>query len=161
MSTRPSNVLVLVITAMVGAVWPAPAQAADDGVPYWASLRHREANMRVGPGEEYRVTFRYRREDLPLKVLRVMEGWRLVQDPDGSRGWMLARFLKRDRGAIVKGTQLAEMREAPDGSGRVLWRIEPGVSGRLGDCAQGWCRFEIAGRAGFVRQDVLWGAGKP
>lgn len=161
MSKRPINTLVLALAALAGAAAVAPARAADDGVPYWASLRHREANMRVGPGEEYRVTFRYRREDLPLKVLRVMEGWRLVEDPDGSRGWMLARFLKRDRGAIVRGAKLAEMREAPDGSGRVLWRIEPGVSGRLGDCGQGWCHLDVSGRAGFVRQDVLWGAGKP
>ena len=141
-----------------------PALAADDGVPYWASLRGREVNMRVGPGEDYRINFRYRREDLPMKVLRVMEGWRLVQDPDGSRGWMLARFLKRERGAIVQGvngTALIEMHEKADAASRLLWRLEPGVTGKLGDCAEGWCKFDVAGHAGYVRQDTLWGAGEP
>ena len=138
-----------------------PAAASDDDVPYWASLRGKDANMRVGPGEDYRINWLYHREDLPVKVLRTMEGWRLVQDPDGARGWMLARFLKRERGAIVTGKDLAEMHERPDPAARLLWRIEPGVTGRLGDCAAGWCRFDVAGRAGYVPEVSLWGAGAP
>ena len=139
----------------------AAAGAQDRKVPYWASLRGREVNMRVGPGEDYRINFRYRREHLPVKVLRVMDGWRLVEDPDGARGWMLARFLKPERGAIVKGPGLAEMREGGDASSRLLWRLEPGVTGVLGDCAAQWCRFEVSGQAGHVRQDAIWGAGSP
>ena len=141
----------------------APALAADDEeVPYWASLRASEVNLRVGPAETYRIAWVYRRPGLPMKVLRRMDGWRLVQDPDGARGWMLARFLKRDRGAIVKGRGLAQMREKGAGDARLLWQVEPGVSGRLGDCEEGWCRLEVdAGRAGFVPQDRLWGPGEP
>jgi SH3-like domain-containing protein len=74
----------------------APARAADnEDVPYWASLRANEVNLRVGPAETYRIAWVYRREGLPMKVLRRMDGWRLVEDPDGARGWMLARFLTR------------------------------------------------------------------
>lgn len=143
------------------------AAASDDGVPYWASLRAKQVNMRVGPGEDYRINYLYRREDLPMKVLRTMEGWRLVQDPDGARGWMLARFLKRERGAIVVAPKsggeggLAEMRDAGDPSARLLWRLEPGVTGKLGDCVAGWCRFAVGPRQGYVRQDALWGPGEP
>ena len=40
--------------------------------------------------------------------------------------------------------------------------LEPGVTGKLGDCDAGWCRFEIEGYGrGYVRQDALWGAGEP
>jgi len=144
-----------------------PARAADnDVVPYWASLRAKPVNMRVGPGEDYRTNFRYHREHLPMKVLRKMEGWRLVEDPDGARGWMLARFLKPERGAIVvapKGESgfLAEMRDSGDAEGKLLWRLEPGVTGKLGDCADDWCKFEVDGRSGYVRQEALWGPGHP
>jgi SH3-like domain-containing protein len=138
-----------------------PAYAEEVEVPYWASIRVSVVNMRVGPGEDYRINWVYRRPQLPVKVLRTMEGWRLVQDPDGAKGWMLGRFLSRDRGGYIRGEGLAEMRQAGSGSARVLWRLEPGVVGKLGDCAEGWCRFEVEGHAGFVRQERIWGVGEP
>lgn len=139
----------------------APAAAEDREVPYWAALRVGEVNMRVGPGEDYRITWVYKRRQLPMKVLRLKEGWRFVQDPEGAKGWMLARFLTPERGALVVGEGLADMREKSGESARLLWRLEPGVSGKLGDCEDGWCRFEVLHHAGFVRQERLWGAGAP
>ncbi|WP_245647757.1 SH3 domain-containing protein [Novosphingobium lentum] len=152
--------VVLAAAAMLvsSAIVPAPARAAD--VPYWVSLRKDESNMRVGPGLEYRINWIYRRKALPLKVLRVMGGWRLVEDPDGARGWMLARFLARTHTGIVRG-QVTAMREANDGSGQLLWRVAPGVIGKLGDCSPGWCRFDIDGRAGYIPAPAVWGAGAP
>lgn len=138
-----------------------PLAAQDVEVPYWASIRVSEVNMRVGPGEDYRINWVYRRPHLPVKVLRMMEGWRLVQDPDGARGWMLARFLTRERGAIVRGKGLAEMREAGDEGARLLWKVQPGVVGKLGDCKAGWCKFEVERHLGFVRAERVWGAGEP
>lgn len=143
------------------AVISAPVTAAEDDVPYWASIRPVEVNMHVGPGEDYRINWVYHRPGLPLKVVRKMEGWRLVEDPDGARGWMLARFLSRNRGAFVKGKGLIEMRSDAGGDGKVLWRLEPGVTGKLGKCAENWCRLDVDGHVGFVSQDRLWGAGEP
>jgi SH3-like domain-containing protein len=100
-----SRVVLLFTLASIGA----PAMAADD-VPYWASIRASEVNMRVGPGEDYRIKWTYRRQSLPMKVVRIKEGWRLVEDPDGAQGWMLARFLSRERAAYVRGKGLADMR---------------------------------------------------
>jgi SH3-like domain-containing protein len=146
---------------LVSTLLAASAAAADRNVPYWASLRVDEVNMRVGPGEDYRISWVYRRLQLPLKVIRLKEGWRLVEDPGGTRGWVLAQFLTRDRGAIVAGSGQAELYEKPGADGRLLRRLEPGVVGKLGDCAAGWCRLDISGRAGYVAQDRLWGAGEP
>ena len=139
----------------------APVAAQDSQVPYWASLRVDEVNMRVGPSEDYRIVWVYRRKQLPLRVVRRMEGWRLVEDPDGARGWMLARFLTRERGAIVTGEGLADMRANPNAGARLLWRLAPGVSGKLGECGAGWCRFDVGAKGGFVREQRLWGAGAP
>ena len=138
-----------------------PASAADRAVPYWASLRVDEVNMRVGPGEDYRISWVYHRKQLPLKVLRLKEGWRLVQDPDGATGWVLAQFLSRDRGAIVAGNGAADMRDKPEANARLMWRLAPGVTGKLGSCTGGWCQLDLGGRGGFVEQDRLWGAGRP
>ena len=150
--------LLLSLIALALAV---PAAAQDREVPYWTTLRADEVNMRVGPGRDYKIDWVYRRAGLPMKVVRLVEGWRLVEDPDGARGWIVARLLSPERGAIVIGKGLAPMREAAAESAPALWNAEPGVVGRLGDCADGWCRLDVKGREGWVRAERLWGAGDP
>ena len=139
----------------------APARADDRAVPYWVSIRTKakEVNMRVGPAHSYRISWLYRRPQMPLKVLRLQEAWRLVEDPEGQRGWMLQQFLSPERSAMVSGSGLAEVHDEPAG-GRLLWRVEPGVVGKLGACEDGWCRFDMGGgHVGYVLQTRLWGAG--
>ncbi|MEP7221955.1 MAG: SH3 domain-containing protein [Novosphingobium sp.] len=166
MSPRPKFLTKVAFAFIMWAAATAPA-LAERTVPYWASIRlpHKahqvEANMRVGPGEDYRINWVYHRAFLPVKVVRIMEGWRLIEDPDGARGWMLALALQPARGAIIQAKELAEMREKADPASRLLWRLEPGVTGKLGDCTGGWCHFQIDQRGGYVPQAALWGAGEP
>lgn len=138
-----------------------PALAQDREVPYWASLRATEVNMRAGPGENFPVEWVYRRQGLPVKVVRVMQGWRLVEDPDGARGWIVARLLTPDRGALVTGDGLADMRAEPSPGAALRWRVEPGVSGALGSCEAEWCEFDVAGRRGWIEAARIWGDGEP
>lgn len=146
------------ILMLLAALCSAPVRAADDdNGPYWASLRNQPANLRVGPGREYRISWVYVRAGVPVKVLRSIGGWRLIEDVDGARGWMLAQFLTRGRTATVKGG-IAEIRENSDGSGRLLWRAAPGVTGKLGDCGPMWCKIDIDGRHGYVAKAAVWGA---
>jgi SH3-like domain-containing protein len=126
-----------------------------------ASMRSDEVNMRVGPSEDYEIAWVFHRTALPVKVIRLREGWRLVQDPDGAQGWILARLLSPERTALVIGKTPAALREAAGDGTRLLWNAEPGVVGKLGDCDAGWCEFDVGGRKGWVRQSRLWGAGEP
>ncbi len=137
-----------------------PAHAALDfkPLPYWASLKASEVYMRVGPGEDYRINWIYHRQHLPLKVLRIMQNWRLVEDPEGARGWIMVNMLVIGHDGYVIGKEPAEMHETADANSRLLWRLAPGVLGKVGDCSTGWCRFTVNGRMGYVRQEVLWGA---
>ena len=153
--------LLLTMLFAAAAVLSAPLRAEAPKTPYWASIRSDEVNMRVGPGEDYRIAWVYYRQHLPLKVLRLKEGWRLVQDPEGAQGWVLARLLTRERSGFVTGQQPAEMHEQANGNSRLLWRLAPGVVGQLGDCGSGWCQFTVGPRRGFVEQTRVWGAGEP
>lgn len=135
--------------------------AQEREVPYWAAMRADEVNMRVGPSADYKIAWVYKRRGLPVRVLRLREGWRLIQDVDGAQGWVVARLLTPDRGALVIGEAPAEMRSEPGGSGILRWRLEPGVVGRLGSCEKGWCEFDVAGHKGFVDAERLWGDGEP
>jgi hypothetical protein len=75
------------------------------------------------------------------------------EDPDGARGWIIARLLTPDRGALVVGKGLAVLRETADSGARVLWRAEPEWSAHLGDCDAGWCEFAVGARKGWVRAE--------
>jgi SH3-like domain-containing protein len=96
-----------------------------------------------------------------VKVVRLMQGWRLVEDPDGARGWILRRLLNPARGALVTGEGLAEMRSEPGGEGALLWRVEPGVVGNLGECQDAWCELTVGTRKGWIKAERLWGDGDP
>tara|TARA_B100000678_G_scaffold275768_1_gene267990 strand:+ start:494 stop:964 length:471 start_codon:yes stop_codon:yes gene_type:complete len=151
--------ITLAIGATLTVATPAGGQNTD--TPYWATIDVTEANMRVGPSAEYRIAWVYKRKGLPVKVLRMREGWRLVEDPAGDKGWVAARLLSRTRGGIVTGEGLAEMREEQRAGASVKWKLEPGVVGELGSCAENWCEFSVGKRSGFVEQTRLWGAGEP
>lgn len=154
------NFLILVALSLLAAI-PVPGSAQEREVPYWATIGTSKLNMRVGPSINYQIDWVYKREGLPVKVVRVAEGWRLIQDPDGAQGWVVARLLSADRGAVVVGEGLAAMREEPSDNARLKWNAEPGVVGKLGDCESGWCSFDVKGRVGWIRAERLWGAGKP
>lgn len=138
-----------------------PVQAQDRQVPYWASMRVDQVNMRVGPSENYPIEWVYRRADLPVKVVRLYQGWRRVRDQDGAEGWIVARLLSPERSAVVVGKGLAAMRAEANARAALRWNLEPGVVGKLGDCEAGWCELSVGGRKGWVAQKRLWGAGDP
>lgn len=159
----PRNVFLAALLALAAAPFATAAASAadDDKVPYWASVDADIANLRVGPGDTYKIDWVYRRPHLPVKVLRREGSWRQIEDPDGTKGWMRDLLLSRKRGAMVKPGGLVEMHAEANAGSRMLWKLEPGVVGLLGDCREGWCPFDATGHKGFVREDALWGAGAP
>ena len=125
--------------------------------PYMASIASGRAMMRTGPGQTYPGTWLYTRRDLPIRVVRIYREWREIEDPDGTRGWMLVSLLSDQRTAIVRGQGNAELRESPDQASAVRFHAEPNVVGRISRCASGWCYFDVSGRGGYIRIDRLWG----
>ena len=132
---------------------PAVAQQKP---PYWASLSAGEARMRTGPGRQFPANWLYQRAGLPVKVVSVYKNWRKVEDPDGTQGWMQANLLSNDRSALVIGEE-RPLREAPEAGARIIWRAEPGVVGKLSECARGWCKLDVRGRIGYIEAASLWG----
>lgn len=149
----------LALLAMLAGHDAAQAQAEVE-VPYWASLQKDKAFARAGPMATYQIEWVFRRKLLPVKVIKRYGVWRQIVDPSGWTGWMHANMLSRKRTAVVTGPVIA-IRAAPQESARLMWRAEPGVVGELGDCEKGWCEFAVERRAGWVRQDQIWGAGEP
>jgi SH3-like domain-containing protein len=125
--------------------------------PYMASIASGRAMMRTGPGQNYPGTWLYVRRDLPIRVVRVYREWRMIEDPGGTRGWMLVSLLSDQRTGIVVGAGNAELRDSPDEASAVRFHAQPNVVGRVSRCTNGWCWFDVRGRAGYIRVARLWG----
>ena len=135
----------------------APASAQDKKPPYWASIASGQAMTRTGPARNYPGIWLYQRRDLPVRVLKKYENWRLIEDPDGEKGWMLVTLLSDQRTALVKPGEPRPIRTDPNDGARVRYLVSPGVVGRVDKCGGGWCRIEIGKRKGFIRVDDVWG----
>lgn len=136
-----------------------PAAAQEKQPPYWASIASGQAMTHTGPGRNYPNVWLYQRRDLPVRVVKKYQNWRLIEDPDGAQGWMLVSMLSDRRTAIVKSGDPRPIRRGPDAGAGVQYQAEQGVVGRISKCNQGWCRIEIGSRKGYIRTSDVWGVG--
>jgi SH3-like domain-containing protein len=135
-----------------------PALAQDKQPPYWASLASGQAMTHTGPGRNYPNVWLYQRRDLPVRVVKKYQTWRLIQDPDGAQGWMLVSMLSDRRTAMVKPGEPRPVRADPSDGARVRYMAEQGVVGQISKCrGDGWCRIEIGKKEGYIRASDLWG----
>jgi SH3-like domain-containing protein len=144
-------------TALLVLSVAAPASAQEKQPPYWASIASGQAMTRTGPGKNYPGVWLYQRRDLPVRVIKKYENWRLIQDADGAQGWMLVTLLSDRRTAMVKPGQPRAIRVGPYDTAKVQYQAEQGVVGRISKCSDGWCRIEIGSRKGYVRESDIWG----
>ncbi len=149
-----SKITAFVILAVVASVGQAQSTRKT---PYWVSIKADVARMRTGPSTEFPVKWVFKRKLLPLKVVAVHEDWRKIQDPDGDQGWMHLSLISPDRTALVTGTGVGALRDEPQATARIAWRVEPGVVGRIEECQKGWCRLDVSGRTGYIEAERLWG----
>ena len=151
----------LVRAALTGLLIVAAASSAsaqeEKQPPYWASIASGQAMTHTGPGRNYPNVWLYQRRDLPARVVKKYENWRLIQDPDGAQGWMLVTMLSDRRTAIVKAGRPRSIRVGPYDDAKASALAQPGVVGRISKCDDGWCRIEIGNRRGYISIADIWG----
>ena len=127
-------------------------------LPRFAALRSDEVNLRAGPGTRYPIQWVYKRRELPVQIQREFEVWRLVQDPDGIKGWVHQATLTGRRSFIVTGGDATLRREARDGASAVAV-LKPGVIGHIRSCAAAydWCQVQEGDYRGYLKRGQFWG----
>lgn len=127
-------------------------------LPRFAALRSDEVNLRAGPGTRYPIDWVYKRRDLPVEIVREFEVWRLVQDPDGIKGWVHQATLTGRRSFIVTGGDATLRRDAKDTAAAVAI-LKPGVIGHLRSCQAGsaWCQVQVGEHRGYLKRSQFWG----
>ncbi len=127
-------------------------------LPRYAALRSDEVNLRAGPGTRYPIDWVYKRRDLPVEILREFEVWRLVQDPDGIKGWVHQATLTGRRSFIVTGGD-ATLRREPKDTASAVAILKPGVIGRMRSCQakSDWCQVQVGDHRGYLKRGQFWG----
>jgi len=134
------------------------AAAQEKQPPYWASIASGQAMTRTGPGKNYPGVWLYQRRDLPVRVVKKYDTWRLIQDPDGAQGWMLVTLLSDRRTAMVKAGEPRPVRVDRSDAAKVHYLAQAGAVGRIDKCkGDGWCRISFGKRDGYVHTSDLWG----
>jgi SH3-like domain-containing protein len=134
-------------------------------VPRFVTLKAKKINLRVGPGQDYAVSWRYLKSGLPVEITQEYENWRRIRDADGAEGWVFHSLLSGDRGAIAapwmrdKGQDVfVSMRTDARDTGQVVAKLQPGVIVKLDECNGQWCHAEAKDVEGWVSQAEIWGA---
>ena len=138
-------------------------------LPRFVSLKAERVNMRVGPGKEYAVAWRYMKAGLPLEVIQEYDNWRRVRDSAGDTGWIHGSLLSGARTVIA--TPWRNARDArnvitlyrePRAGAVAVAMLQPGVVGKVARCDGAWCEVEVLHGdrtlRGFTAQADLWGA---
>lgn len=129
-------------------------------VPRFVSLKAGRVNVRIGPGEDYKIAWVFTRPGLPIEVIQEYDTWRRIRDSDGTVGWVFQSLLSGKRTAVVSPWAKGDprpIRSASSASADVTAYLEPGVTGEIDRCSGGWCRIDGKGFSGWIAQDQLWG----
>lgn len=144
---------------------PPDATARGQALPRYVSLKPNRVNLRSGPGTEYPTVWIYKREGLPLEIVKEFEGWRQVRDADGASGWVLQSLLSSRRTALIDPwdakagavpPQIALYVSESD-SGGIVANIEAGAIANVLSCNGNWCWVTLDRFKGYIQQKKLWG----
>ena len=141
---------------------PKPPVGRSTGlpIPRFASLRADEVNLRAGPGTQYPIDWVFKHQNMPVEIEREFDVWRLVEAPDGTKGWVHQATLVGARTFFIPdGPAPVPLRAAPSDTAAAAALLQPEVIGRLLRCDSGqeWCRVSVHGIDGYLKRVSVWG----
>lgn len=134
-----------------------PFRATGLPLPRFVSLKSDKIYVRTGPALRYPIKWVYKRENMPVEITQEFDNWRKIRDFEGEEGWVHQSLLSGERTALIQGSDLVAMREAPEPVARLTARLEPRVVARVDKCIPSWCRLDAGGFEGWVERNSLWG----
>jgi len=129
-------------------------------IPRFVSLKAGRVNVRIGPGEDYKIAWVFTRPGLPIEIIQEFDNWRRIRDSDGTVGWVFQSLLSGKRTAVVAPWANDEPRPIrasalPDA--RITAYLSPGVMADIDYCEGGWCQLSGEEFEGWIAQEQLWG----
>ncbi len=129
-------------------------------LPRFMTLARDEAQVRLGPGQDYPVAWIIRSPGMPVEVLAETGDWLRIRDHEGEEGWLHAHALSGDRAALVapwRHDAKVALRTVRSADAPLRAWVGSGVVVRLLACDGQWCRVRTGKVEGWLEQAQLWG----
>jgi SH3-like domain-containing protein len=149
----------------------APTNPSGLPLPRFVVTRAKDVTVRVGPGYQYDVAWKYLASGIPVEVVQEFDVWRKIRDVDGTEGWVHQTSLSGGRAGYVLSSVSGEIglrANASDEAGVVAW-VGPSFPVRIESCDGAWCDVSatdnppggrLATYTGYLPQTDLWGVYK-
>ncbi len=152
------NSINIVVLVVVFIFTTSPAIAKE--IPYYATIKSDEANIRTGPNVRYPIQWTYKRKNWPVQVTATFERWRKISDIYGEIGWIHENLLSNNRYALIKANGFQEIYRLPLNTSSKVFIAENSVIVDIKECKNLWCKIRVEGHEGWVKQENLWGINK-
>lgn len=121
----------------------------------FVSLKSSKINMRVGPGDEFPISWVFLRAGLPMMLVAEFQHWRKVKYLDNTEGWMHKNMISgRNTAVVVKDNALLYKR---DSESHPIAKLEKNVIVRILEKRDAWVKVDINKFKGWVPKESLWG----
>jgi SH3-like domain-containing protein len=163
--------LISALAAFPAIATAAPTNPSGLPLPRFVTVRGKEATVRVGPGYQYDVAWKYLVSGVPVEIIQEFDVWRKIRDMDGTEGWVHQTALSGTRAGYVSqalATQVGLRSGAADEAGIVAW-VGPGFPVKIQSCNGNWCDViatdspadgKVATYTGYLPQSDIWGVYK-
>ena len=131
--------------------------------PYFVCIKAKEANLHVGPGNEYKVILKFNVRFIPVVVTAKYDHWRRIKDPDGIEGWLHKNLLSTKR-FVISRDEISKIYKKSNSESEILVEVKKNVIMKLNAVRGDWCSIEFENRGnkykGWIKKDSVFGVGK-
>ncbi len=121
----------------------------------FVSLKSSKINMRVGPGDEFPISWVFLRAGLPMMLIAEFQHWRKVRYLDNTEGWMHKNMISgRNTAVVVKDKALLYKKNSESCP---IARLEKNVIVRVLEKRDNWIKVDINKVKGWIPREDLWG----
>ena len=129
-------------------------------IPRYISLKSNDANMRVGPSQNYPIEIKYIKKNYPLKVLEEYEEWRKVEDFKKNTGWIHKSLISGIRTGIILSNDNNTIKLLNTLNGNIIGEIGKENIVFIEKCKIEWCLVSVGNYNGWIDKKYIWGVKK-
>jgi SH3-like domain-containing protein len=131
---------------------PAPSTAPQG---QQVCVKAPRAQMRAGPGTNFRVTWEVNRYMPLLQVAKEGE-WIKVRDVDGDLHWISEKLTTGQQDCVTIKAAKANIRKSPSNKAESWFTVEKYTSFRRVGQKENWVKIEYEGETMWVAQSLVW-----